>query len=910
MRRLVIPLLAIALLTVGLVGPAATTTPCEPTPTYDGSITSPSDAIAGWPLRRATADELLSYTSLVGDESARVRVGQFATSWNGTPLLYALVGTEANVERAEEIAAAQRALRDPRTVKPSVANQVIEDSPAIVWYAGNVHGNETSGADAAIQILYELAARSDCEVKDVLDELVVGIIPTQNPDGRDAASRTNAYGFDMNRDWFARTQPEINGIVNLLNAYPPVMYIDAHEMGTPGFFFPPNDDPIHHEITDEALHWINDIYSPAIKDAFEERRATEPIHWDYFNYETYDLFYMGYGDTAPTTAFTAAGMTFEKGIADPDDQRQEEQFVAGWASILAAAANKDAILRQYHQAHQQALAEGRQGQLQPNHVVVPGNELRTQVPDLRIRHYFIRRGTAQPEVLHLLQRLMDLDVEIYRLRKKFRARGLQAYGRDPARARLPKGTFWIPMAQPQKHWIQALLGEDPYGALVYFYDVSAWSNPLLMDLDASFTGSKRKPKAKLLKNPPGGRVLRGKRARSYWFAGDTARAVAAALELERAGVDVDRLAAGTRKLPGGAFVVPRGNIELLRRVAGAYNLFLRGRRGGTPAGDAFRQPKVALYSPGSGGESLNHLRYTLDQVWHLPYTPLNGSQIAAGQLSSGGYDVLIVPGVTTGDLDPAEAQVKAWVEEGGIYVGTARGGTGGTDYAITHGMTSSSQGDSADFVPGTLFRMTVPGGSPVTAGSDGLTYWYNLEEPALEPSTTGLNPVTYPAAEPEFWLSGYAENADVYQGTSGLVEETMGQGRVILFSGEPNYRAYTEGPAFFLANAIAYPDPSAAPRTTDVSSPDAEDDVADARRDSVAAPASPPITFRVTQADVAGALRVLRRFTETTTVEATPRGAYLRIPNPRDLDVEEHPFAFRLLPALERAGVRVLAARL
>jgi hypothetical protein len=902
-------LLALAL-AASVAVPPASASGCAPTPTYDGAVTSPSSALAGWPLRRATTAELVSYTRQVGSESARVRVGQLATSWNGTPLVYALVGTQANVRKAEEIAAAQRALRDPRSIKPRVAGQIIEDSPAIVWYAGNVHGLETSGADAAIEILYELAARTDCEVRDILDELVIGIIPTQNPDGRDAAARTNAYGFDMNRDWFARTQPEINGVVNVLRAYPPVMYIDAHEMGSSDFFFPPNDDPIHHEISDESLHWINDIYSPAIKEAFAEHQATEPIHWDYFNYQTYDLFYMGYGDSAPSTGFTAAGMTFEKGTADPDDQRQEEQFVAGWASIVAAAENKDAILRQYHDAHRQAIAEGKQGRLQPNHVVVPGNELRTQVPDLRIRSYFIRRGPAQAEVLHLIERLMDMDVEVYRLKKAFRARGLQGYGEDPRRTRLPKGTYWIPMEQPQKHWIQALLGEDPYGSLVYFYDVSAWSNPLLMDVDASFTGSKRTPKAKELRNPPGGRVLAGKKPKSFWFAGDTARAVAAALELERAGVDVDRVQVGTRKLPAGAFVVPKGHDALLRRVAGEYDLIVRGRKGGTPGGDAFRQPKVALYTGGPGGESLSHLRYTLDQVWHLPYTPLNGAQVAAGQLTSGGYDVFLVPGVDTSDLDPAQAQVQSWVEGGGVFVGTARGGTGGTGYAITHGMTSATQGDSGDFVPGTLFRMSVPGGSPVALGSDGETFWYNLEEPALEPSTTGLNPVAYPSAPPDFWLSGYAEGAEVYQGTAGLVEETMGDGRVILFSGEPNYRAYTEGSAFFLANAVAYPDPAIAPRTTDVASPAASDEVAAARADAQPGTSSPPITFRVPIAAVDAALDVLSRFTSLTTLERTDRGAYLRIPNPGDLDVEQHPFAFRLLPALERAGVRVLAARL
>jgi hypothetical protein len=64
----------------------------------------------------------------------------------------------------------------------------------------------------------------------------------------------------MNRDWFARTQPETDGKLAVLNQYPPFLYIDAHEMGGTSYFFPPNADPIYHEITDESVDWINNLY--------------------------------------------------------------------------------------------------------------------------------------------------------------------------------------------------------------------------------------------------------------------------------------------------------------------------------------------------------------------------------------------------------------------------------------------------------------------------------------------------------------------------------------------------------------------------------------------------------------------------------------------------------------------------
>jgi hypothetical protein len=154
----------------------------------------------------------------------------------------------------------------------------------------------------------------------------VVILPIQNPDGREADSRRNAYGFDMNRDWFARTQPETDGKLAALNEYPPVLYIDAHEMGGTSYFFPPNADPIYHGASMAA--------------EFTERGI------DFFNRDVYDLFYMGYGDTVPSTGFIGAGMTFEKGGNSPISERTYEQYLTQWVSLSAAATHRAEILAQ------------------------------------------------------------------------------------------------------------------------------------------------------------------------------------------------------------------------------------------------------------------------------------------------------------------------------------------------------------------------------------------------------------------------------------------------------------------------------------------------------------------------------------------------------------------------------------
>ena len=177
-----------------------------------------------------------------------------ARSWQGRQLRYALVGDPEHVTPAG-LAAVQEAvskLRDPET-SAREAERLARTTPVVLWLMGNVHGDEESATDAELRVLYELADRDDCAARQILDNAVVGIIPTQNPDGREAETRQNSYGFDMNRDWFARTQVETDTKLELLRRYPGMLYIDGHEMGGNHYFFPPTADPTYHEISSQSM---------------------------------------------------------------------------------------------------------------------------------------------------------------------------------------------------------------------------------------------------------------------------------------------------------------------------------------------------------------------------------------------------------------------------------------------------------------------------------------------------------------------------------------------------------------------------------------------------------------------------------------------------------------------------------
>ena len=493
-RRLValtsVTALVVPLALVGVSGTAGAED-CHPFTTpaaYAGAVPT-AKQVLGFDLgnRDVTVAESDRYLAAVDDVSDRVQVHSLATSPGGRALRYALVGEQVDIDKA---VAAAAELRDPAT-SVARAEELATSAPAILWVAGNVHGGEESGTDASLRVLYELADRTDCAASTIADNTVVAILPTQNPDGRELDTRRNTYGFDMNRDWFARTQTETDGKLEALRDYPPVLFIDAHEMGSKTYFFPPNADPIYHEITDESVDWINNLYGASMQDEFDRQRIP------YFNYSVYDMFYMGYGDTVPTTGFLGAGMTFEKDSYASTKTRVYEQYVAIWTSLSAAANDKARVLREWAASHRGAYEQGVAGTLEPNEVIAPGNELELEVPDETVRHYFLANDDPDKtdEVQSLVRRLQRMDVDVRQLTAPLVVPDYQPYGRSAGETTLPTGTFWIPMAQAQKHWVQAMLNEDTYTPFPYFYDVTAWSQPLLFNVEGGRSGAVLAPTA-------------------------------------------------------------------------------------------------------------------------------------------------------------------------------------------------------------------------------------------------------------------------------------------------------------------------------------------------------------------------------------------------------------------------------
>jgi hypothetical protein len=825
--------------------PAAAQQPCDPfgPAQFAGGVPTPKQVL-GFDLgkRDVTTAESDAYLGAVDRASNRVTAGILARSVQGRPLRYAIVGKPERVtaQGLAGVRAAAAELMNPDTTPARVA-AIAAANPAILWIAGNVHGSEESGTDASLRVLWELADRRDCAALQILEASLVVILPTQNPDGREADTRRNAYGFDMNRDWFARTQPETDGKLELLRVYPPVLFIDAHEMGnTAGYFFPPNADPIYHEISDQAVGWINGLYGPAMQDTFDARGIP------YFNYASYDLFYMGYGDTVPATGFGAAGMTFEKTDSDPTHKRVYEQYLTQWTSLSAAAADKQSILTGWHDSWTEARDQGRAGMLEPNEVVQPENEVQREVPDITVRQYFIRADDPAKtrEVQALVRRLQRMDVVVERLTAPVSVPDFTPYGRATRAQTLPAGTYVVSMGQRQKHWAQAMLNEDTYTPFPYFYDVTAWSQPLLFDVEGGYSG----------------RTL--------------AMAKAPVPALGDPGVAPPPADAPAVALYSMSPTFGRGmeSSGWLRWLLDHWGLEYRDVTARQIAAGALSDTDVLLVPDGYA---------TRDPSF-------KGDPFGLKDLGPDG-----------------QRAIRQWVQGGGRYVGWLDGAVLAAAVGVSSATFESAEGLGISS-PGSLVRTAVDSGSPLAAGVG--PFAYSFWDSRYVMRAHGANaPLRFPDASSEdFFVSGYADGVEALGGSAAVVDERVGSGRTVAFGFEPNFRAFTDGTQRVLRNAILGSDPAVA----GIASHRARSAARTAARRSARALrfAHSPARLVVAARGERAARRVLRRAGLRYRVVRAPGRTTLLIAT-RGRSGDELPWARDVAQALRRAQVPVVMYR-
>jgi len=686
---------------------------------YDQAITHP-DKILGFPVgkRVASPAQIAEAVGIWGEQSARLNVVEYAKSHEGRPLYAVFISSPKNLQRLDDIQTDITKLADARGINDRQAKSIIKNLPAVAWMAYSIHGNETSGADAAITAIYHLAASKEQAVTQMLDNMIIVIDPMMNPDGRARfaksleqyrgtapnvddqsllhrgdwpSGRTNHYFFDLNRDFFYLTQPETKGRVSLINLWRPQLMIDGHEMGPQStYLMGPPRDPLNANINPSLQKW-------AITFSDDQGAAFDKKGWRYFTGEWFENWYPGYSNYSEYRGsmhilYEQSRMA-EDGVRRPEGTVQtymesvHHQFVSTMANLKTLGIHSQAMYADYWQGRKQNVAK--KGPYADRSFVILANKNIGRTED------FVARLLAQ-------------DIEVFVAKKTIKVKNaVNQLGQTLTTTDIPVGSLVIPNRQPEARLLAAIMEFDAAvkpqvlieerqknlrdGSSV-MYDTTAWNLSMMYGLSALMVPTHIQNNLTPYKaaNPISTDAVEN--AIAWAVDGADDRSVSFAARLMERGVQVrviDKAAIlNEQDLSRGSVIVTTTdnpqNVELLTHInhtAAELDLALVSIFSGAGAGmlpdwggQHFRlltKPQIGILSHGSfSSYDVGATWWSLDTYLGVRHSQLDINSITRADLRR--YNTLIMP-LSFGTLSKEQqAKLKAWVEQGGTLIAHSR----------------------------------------------------------------------------------------------------------------------------------------------------------------------------------------------------------------------------------------------
>jgi hypothetical protein len=244
-------------------------------------IPAPEDVLGFRPgddRKLASWSQVVEYYKRLAATSDRVKFEELGKSTMGAPFVVATISAPENLKRLDEYKDIQRQLADPRTLGANAdakARQLIARGKTIVLITCGIHSTEVGSYLSGMLIAHRLAASDDAEIKSILQNTIVLLVPSLNPDGVDIVK--NWYdktlgtpyegtdpptlyhkytGHDNNRDWYAFTQVETQLTVDRIhNVWHPQIVNDIHQQGAYGarLFLPPYMQPVEPNVPQQIV---------------------------------------------------------------------------------------------------------------------------------------------------------------------------------------------------------------------------------------------------------------------------------------------------------------------------------------------------------------------------------------------------------------------------------------------------------------------------------------------------------------------------------------------------------------------------------------------------------------------------------------------------------------------------------
>jgi murein tripeptide amidase MpaA len=745
------------------------------------NVPAPEEVIGfrvGDDRKLASWASIVEYFRRLDAASERVKFEELGRTTLGAPFVMATISAPENLARLSEFKEIQRQLADPRTLGQSGAaadaraRGLIARGKTIVLITCGIHSTEVGSTLSSMLIAHRLASSDDPAVRQVLQNTVVLLVPSLNPDGVDivkdwydrtlgtpyeGTSPPTLYhkyvGHDNNRDWYAFTQVETQLTVDKIhNAWHPQIVHDIHQQGEYGarLFLPPYMQPVEPNVPPKLIEGYTELGSAmaaAMRAAGFQGITTNSTYDAWTPARAYSHYHGGVRILSETaSARIASPLTLEfkqlRSREGYDPQKESANFGPVWrggdwrlrditnymtagASALLdhAAANRERWLTRFYEIGKEAVRERAGGELFA--YVIPHT-----------------RSTARLQNDQRLTRILQRGGVEVDYAGAFTAGG----------TRYESGTAVIRMAQPYGNFAKALLETQRYpdlrdeaGHPISPYDVTAHTLPLLMGVEARPV------------NAP--------------------------------------------------FKYPKLSARIFQETPRA----------------ARTNRRLALYRSHVPSMDEGWTRWVLEQN-DISYKSLEDREARAGGLRAK-YDAILIPdhsprAILEGhrkDTMPAEltgglgAQgVRAlsdFVEAGGTLIFLNRA----SDFAIAQfklPLRDVTEGlkETDFYVPGSILRTELDTTHPIAAGMPRESIVWAEDSPAFEladaKEAARVRVVArYPAtADP--LLSGWLLGAEKIKGKAALVEIRQGKGRIYLFGFRPQYRAQSSATYPLLFNAI------------------------------------------------------------------------------------------------------------
>jgi hypothetical protein len=817
--------------------------------TYDPAIPTPKSVIGHevgeW---HVTHDRLVNYMKAIAASSNRVSLQPLGMTYEGRQQLVLIITSPKNQKNLETI----RQQHVQLTEAGQSASLNINDMPIVVWIGHSIHGNESSGANASLLSAYYLAAAQGPAIDALLDNTVILLDPSFNPDGLNRfaswvntnksqtqvsdpnsrefnemwpGGRYNHYWFDLNRDWLPAQHQESQNRLAMFHAWKPNILTDHHEQGSAAsFFFQPG---VPSRVNPNTPQKNQDLTAAL---AQFHAKSLDSIGSLYFTKEGYDDFYYGKGSTYPDIN-GSIGILFEQASSRGHAQETDNglltfpfsirnQFVTALSTLEGAKNMRKDFLTYQRDFYKDVVKESEAFPIKAFVIGDESDKVRTNI---------------------FIQMLLRHQVDIYQLKQDYTADG---------KTFKAGSSYVIPTAQKQFKIIKTVFEKTLEYKDSLFYDVTAWTMPLAFGLPYSEVKTGIGLGAKVTAvTTPALNVHHAANTYAYAFRWNEFNAPQLLYRLQSKGI-VSKVATQKFKMTlngqpenfdYGTIVIPVG----MQKIKGdqlanlmddctkntgveIYSLSTGLSIGGIDLGSAsfnnVKTPRIMMFGgTGTSATDVGEIWHMLDIRFNMPVSIVDVERFNA--INPSKYNVIIMPSGTYTNLDKAaQEKLRVWVSGGGTLIATEEA----TKYLSTNGFTKvifrSTEDKNKDttlqlpyYLRSDELRAKEMAGSLFEAKLD-LTHplCYGYKDPFVsifKSNILFMDQNNEPYDSPVMYTDNPLQSGYLFRGYKNVVRnsaviniDNLGRGKVISMVDNLNFRAFWLGTTKLFMNAIYFGD--------------------------------------------------------------------------------------------------------